>query len=87
MSEFLTQYFEGKIDFEGQKLVEQISRNTLIVASIVSFIAGFAAQSLQVLFGVFAVFVVLLSAAVIPPWPMFRRHPVQWLPAKTSNTE
>ena len=27
-----------------------------------SFIAGFAAQSLQVLFGVFAVFVVLLSA-------------------------
>ena len=56
MSEFLTQYFEGKIvslyvrplllrpttctrvchyqDFEGQKLVEQISRNTLIVASV-----------------------------------------------------
>ncbi|PIL34525.1 hypothetical protein GSI_03303 [Ganoderma sinense ZZ0214-1] len=61
MSEILQSYLEGKIDFEGQKLVEQISRNALFIATVVAFIAGFAMQSLQVLFGVFAVFVVGLS--------------------------
>ncbi|KAI0755621.1 microsomal signal peptidase subunit [Fomes fomentarius] len=85
MSDILSKYLEGKIDFEGQKTVEQLSRNTLIVATIVSFVIGFAAQSLQVLFGVFALFVVLLSAAVIPPWPAYRRHPVKWLPAQGAN--
>ncbi|TBU27435.1 microsomal signal peptidase subunit [Dichomitus squalens] len=85
MSDILQQYLEGKIDFEGQKLVEQISRNILIVATAVSFVAGFATQSLQVLFGVFAAFVVTLSLAVIPPWPAYRRHPVKWLSIKETK--
>ncbi|KAI0738156.1 microsomal signal peptidase subunit [Daedaleopsis nitida] len=85
MSDLLQKYLEGKIDFEGQKLVEQISRNVLIVATVVSFIAGFAVQSLQVLFGVFAAFVLVLSLVVIPPWPTYRRHPVTWLPARASK--
>ncbi|KAI0697211.1 microsomal signal peptidase subunit [Cerioporus squamosus] len=87
MGDILQKYLEGKIDFEGQKLVEQITRNTLIAATVVSFLAGFVSQSLRVLFGVFALFVVVLSAAVIPPWPAYRRHPVKWLPAKDTKSE
>ncbi|TFK86946.1 microsomal signal peptidase subunit [Polyporus arcularius HHB13444] len=87
MGDVLQRYLEGKIDFEGQKLVEQITRNTLIAATVVSFVVGYAAQSLRVLFGVFALFVILLSAAVIPPWPAYRRHPVKWLPVKDTKTE
>ncbi|KAI0660199.1 microsomal signal peptidase subunit, partial [Cubamyces menziesii] len=86
MSNIIQKLLEGKIDFEGQKLVEKIARDTLIVATLVSFIAGFALQSLQVTFGLFALFVVLLSIAVIPPWPMYNRHPVKWLPAKGTKT-
>ncbi|KAI1793793.1 microsomal signal peptidase subunit [Ganoderma leucocontextum] len=85
MSDILQRYLEGKIDFEGQGLVEQIARNALIVATLVSFMTGFAFQSLQVLFGVFIVFVVGLCLAVIPPWPMYRRHPVKWLPVKDAK--
>ncbi|KAH9895932.1 microsomal signal peptidase subunit [Cubamyces lactineus] len=87
MSNMIQKFLEGKIDFEGQKLVEKIARDTLIVATLVSFIAGFALQSLRVTFGLFALFVVLLSIAVIPPWPMYNRHPVKWLPAKGVKAE
>ncbi|RPD54603.1 microsomal signal peptidase subunit [Lentinus tigrinus ALCF2SS1-7] len=87
MGDILQKYLEGKIDFEGQKLVEQISRNALIAATVVSFVAGFASQSLRVLFGVFALFVIVLCAAVIPPWPAYRRHPVKWLPAKNPKDQ
>lgn len=79
--------FEGKIDFEGQKKVEQISRVTLVAATIVSFIIGFALQSLRVTFGVFAVVNIVLFLVVIPPWPMFNQHPVKWLPAKSSSKD
>ncbi|KAI9068946.1 microsomal signal peptidase subunit [Trametes sanguinea] len=87
MSTYVQNLLEGKIDFEGQKLVERISRDTLIAATVVSFIAGFATQSLRVTFGLFALFVIVLSAAVIPPWPMYNRHPVKWLPAKETKAE
>ncbi len=29
----------------------------------------------------------LSSQAVLPPWPMFNRHPVVWLPAKDTKSE
>ncbi|KAI0354422.1 microsomal signal peptidase subunit [Trametes cingulata] len=87
MSEFVQKLVEGKIDFEGQKLVERIARDALIAATAVSFVAGFALQSLRVTFGLFALFVVVLSIVVIPPWPMYNRHPVTWLPVKETKAE
>ncbi|KAI0773155.1 microsomal signal peptidase subunit [Trametes elegans] len=81
MSAYLQKLVEGKIDFEGQKLVERIARDTLIAATVISFLAGFALQSIRVTFGLFALFVVALSIAVVPPWPAYNRHPVKWLPA------
>ncbi|KAI0631456.1 microsomal signal peptidase subunit, partial [Trametes polyzona] len=86
MSDVLQKLIEGKIDFEGQKLVERIARDTLIAATVISFVVGFALQSLRVTFGLFALFVVVLTLVVIPPWPMFNRHPVTWLPAKETKS-
>ncbi|KAI0821803.1 hypothetical protein BC628DRAFT_1393734 [Trametes gibbosa] len=116
MSEFLQKLVEGKIDFEGQKRVERIARDTLIASTAISFLAGFALQSLRVTFGLFALSVIVLSLcrrcpavapfirfcpmsclnapltptssqAVVPPWPVYNRHPVAWLPAKETKTE
>ncbi|KAJ7102925.1 microsomal signal peptidase [Mycena epipterygia] len=80
MSSFLQQFTEGKIDFVGQQQVEQISRVWLIGSTIISFIIGFALQSLQLTFGIFGTSTVLLALFVLPPWPVFNRHPTEWLP-------
>ncbi|OBZ72948.1 hypothetical protein A0H81_06826 [Grifola frondosa] len=47
MNDYFQQIIEGKIDFEGQKVVERIVKTTLISATAVSFILGFASQSLR----------------------------------------
>ncbi|KAJ7689032.1 microsomal signal peptidase 12kDa subunit [Mycena rosella] len=77
---FLQEFTEGKIDFVGQQQVDQISRIWLIGSTVISFIVGFALQSLQITFGIFGASTVLLALLVVPPWPMFNRHPTKWLP-------
>ncbi|OCH90368.1 microsomal signal peptidase 12 kDa subunit [Obba rivulosa] len=71
---------EARIDFEGQKLVEQIVRLWLILATVLAFALGFGLQSLRITFGTLGVSLIGLSLVILPPWPMYNRHPVQWLP-------
>ncbi|KAK7028396.1 signal peptidase complex subunit 1 [Favolaschia claudopus] len=85
MSSFLQELTEGKIDFVGQQQVELISRVWLIGSTILSFVLGFAAQNLQVTFGFFGVSTLLLALIVLPPWPMFNRHPTQWLAVRSKS--
>ncbi|KAF8466104.1 hypothetical protein DFH94DRAFT_698604 [Russula ochroleuca] len=56
----LRQYLEGKIDFEGQKLVERITHFATIELAVFSFFLGFLFQSIQVTFVTFG-----LGAAAI----------------------
>ncbi|KAF8579142.1 microsomal signal peptidase [Ramaria rubella] len=85
MNAQLQQLFEGKIDFEGQKLVDQITRYVLISSTIFSFLAGVISQSLRISFGVFSFGTLLLVLIVVPPWPLFNRHPVKWLPVREES--
>ncbi|EIM84722.1 uncharacterized protein STEHIDRAFT_158438 [Stereum hirsutum FP-91666 SS1] len=71
---------EGKIDFEGQKLVEQVSRNALLAITSLSYIIGLVSQSLTLTFGSFGVGTLILLVVALPQWPMYNRNPVQWLP-------
>jgi len=74
---------EGRIDFAGQKSVESIVKIVLAVSTVVSFILGFAFQDLRVTFGILTLSTVTLTLVVLPPWPMFNRHPVKWLPVES----
>jgi len=78
----LLQYFEGKIDFEGQKLVERIAHYALIELAIFAFFIGFLIQSIQLTFVVFGFGGVAVLMLIIPPWPVFNQNPVTWLPRK-----
>ncbi|KII84893.1 hypothetical protein PLICRDRAFT_57401 [Plicaturopsis crispa FD-325 SS-3] len=78
---FVHEALEGKIDFEGQQLVDQIARNGLIGITATSFLTGFALQSLRVAFGVLGLGFVVILVAVVPPWSIYNSSPVQWLPA------
>ncbi|EIN06533.1 microsomal signal peptidase [Punctularia strigosozonata HHB-11173 SS5] len=79
MQDALQELIDGKIDFEGQKTVEHIAKVALIALTVVSFIIGFALQSLRITFGVFGIGSLAVMLVVVPPWPSFNRHPVQWL--------
>ncbi|KAG1792307.1 microsomal signal peptidase 12 kDa subunit [Suillus plorans] len=70
---------EGRIDFKGQKTADDIVRVVLITSTFLSFIIGFAFSSLMITMSTFALCTVALSLVVLPPWPMFNRHPVTWL--------
>ncbi|KAF5319635.1 hypothetical protein D9619_008685 [Psilocybe cf. subviscida] len=85
MSASLSELAEGKIDFEGQHLVELIAKVTLVGSSMVAFCIGFTLGDIRVTFGIMAVATVLLAAVVLPPWPMFNRHPVKWLTPKAKK--
>ncbi|KAJ7140052.1 microsomal signal peptidase [Mycena crocata] len=87
MSSFLQELTEGKIDFVGQQRVDQISRVWLIGSTIISFIVGFALQSLQMTFAIFGGSTLLMALLVVPPWPMFNRHPTQWLPVRSASKQ
>lgn len=78
---FIQKLTEGKIDFVGQQLVETFIKLILVIATIVSFLAGLAAQSLSLTFGIFGASTFVLALIVVPPWPMYNRYPPQWLPA------
>lgn len=76
----------------------------LISPQIISFILGFALQSIQVTFVTFGISTLLLSLVsgesvltsahhsdphqvIVPPWPMYNRHPVVFLAAKPEVQE
>ncbi|KAN0133577.1 microsomal signal peptidase 12 kDa subunit [Lactarius tabidus] len=78
----LQQYLEGKIDFEGQRLVERISHYAVIELAIFAFFLGFMFQSIRVTFMVLGLGVGVVFVSVVPPWSIYNQHPISWLPSK-----
>ncbi|CAE6438549.1 unnamed protein product [Rhizoctonia solani] len=82
MSAQIQAIIDGKIDFEGQELVETSMRYALAGATAFSFIAGYATQSLQICFGSFGLTVLAVMLAFVPPWPFLNRNPPKWRKAQ-----
>ncbi|KAJ8409325.1 hypothetical protein AAFF_G00235230 [Aldrovandia affinis] len=69
------------MDYNGQKLAEQIFQGIILVSAVLGFIYGLVVEQ----FG-WTVYIVLAGFAVsclltLPPWPMYRRNPLTWHPA------
>ncbi|KAL1935908.1 hypothetical protein VTP01DRAFT_42 [Rhizomucor pusillus] len=71
---------ECTIDFEGQHLADRLTHGIVGTSAVVGFVAGYATQSLQTTMLVFAGALGLAALLVLPPWPMYNRHPQKWLP-------
>ncbi|XP_010140000.1 PREDICTED: signal peptidase complex subunit 1 [Buceros rhinoceros silvestris] len=74
-------------DYKGQKLAEQIFQGIILVSAIIGFIYGYITEQ----FG-WTVYIVMAGFALsclltLPPWPMYRRNPLKWLPVQESGTE
>ncbi|KAJ3024314.1 UNVERIFIED_CONTAM: hypothetical protein HDU68_008247 [Siphonaria sp. JEL0065] len=72
-------------DFRGQILVERIFQVSLTVFGIVSFFAGYFSESLKLLVGINVVGLLLTMIIAVPPWPMYRIHPVKWQAARKKS--
>ncbi|XP_004411523.1 PREDICTED: signal peptidase complex subunit 1 [Odobenus rosmarus divergens] len=76
-----------QMDYKGQKLAEQMFQGIILSSAIVGFIYGYVAEQ----FG-WTVYIVMAGFAfscllTLPPWPIYRRHPLKWLPVQDSGSE
>ncbi|KAG9285886.1 hypothetical protein G9A89_013311 [Geosiphon pyriformis] len=78
----MAEWLEWNIDFEGQKLAEYVYQITVVTFAAIGFGVGFYLQSLEITLQIYAIGVVLSALLVLPPWPFYNSHPVQWLAEK-----
>ncbi|KAI9591313.1 signal peptidase complex, spc12 subunit [Syncephalis fuscata] len=79
------QWIDGEIDFEGQKLSEQLSQQLLMLNIVISFAYGYWIQSVGSMLIVYAIGYVITLFVCAPTWSFYTRNPVQWLPASTAS--
>ncbi|KAH8149857.1 uncharacterized protein LAJ45_06009 [Morchella importuna] len=78
----LQNVIDGFIDFEGQRLAEQLTTVLLGLAGIVAFLVGFVMKDLSYTVWIGLGGTALTVLAVVPPWPMYNRNGLKWLPVE-----
>ncbi|KAF5741158.1 Microsomal signal peptidase 12 kDa subunit (SPC12) [Tripterygium wilfordii] len=68
-----------EMDWQGQKLSEQLMQIILLTFAVVAFVTGFVTGSFQMMILIYAGGVVLTTLITVPNWPFFNRHPLNWL--------
>ncbi|KAF3629402.1 putative signal peptidase complex subunit 1 [Capsicum annuum] len=68
-----------KMDWQGQKLVEQLMQILLVSFAVVAFLTGYVLGSFQTMLLTYAGGVVFTALVTIPNWPFFNRNPLNWL--------
>ncbi|KAJ9169343.1 hypothetical protein P3X46_017547 [Hevea brasiliensis] len=67
------------MDWQGQKIAEQLMQIMLIVFAVVAFSVGYVMGSFQMMIQIYAGGVVLTTLVTVPNWPWFNRYFLQWL--------
>jgi signal peptidase complex subunit 1 len=80
----LQDLLEGQIDFDGQRLAERTSTAILTLSSVVAFIVGFIHQDIYLIMWIGLAGTALAMLLVVPPWPIYNKHPQPWLGSKAA---
>ncbi|KAK2636773.1 hypothetical protein Ddye_031565 [Dipteronia dyeriana] len=67
------------MDWQGQKLAEQLMQILLLAFAVVGFGGGYILGSFQMMVLIYASGVVLTTLITVPNWPFFNRNPLKWL--------
>ncbi|CAO2828997.1 unnamed protein product [Amaranthus hypochondriacus] len=67
------------MDWQGQKMAELWMQILLLVSAVIAFATGYTLGSFQLMILIYAGGVVLTALIIIPNWPWFNRHPLNWL--------
>lgn len=60
-------------------MAEQWMQILLLVSAVVAFVTGYVLGSFRLMVLIYAGGVVLTSLIIVPNWPWFNRHPLNWL--------
>ncbi|XP_057484796.1 signal peptidase complex subunit 1-like [Actinidia eriantha] len=67
------------MDWQGQKLAEQLMQILLLAFAVVAFATGYAFGSFQTMLLTYTSGVVVTALITVPNWPFFNRHHLKWL--------
>lgn len=67
------------MDWQGQKLAEQLVQILLLAFAAAAFATGYALGSFQTMLLTYASGVIITTLITVPNWPFFNRHPLKWL--------
>jgi signal peptidase complex subunit 1 len=73
------------MDWQGQKLAEEIMQWGVLAAAIVAFLCGYFTSSFKVMLVVYGVLILIVLVLVVPDWPFFNKNPLQWLDPKLAQ--
>ncbi|KAJ0252401.1 Uncharacterized protein HA466_0131950 [Hirschfeldia incana] len=68
-----------EMDWQGQKLAEQLMQILLLIAAVVAFVVGYTTASFRTMMLIYAGGVGVTTLITVPNWPFFNRHPLKWL--------
>lgn len=69
-------------DFDGQARAERLSRTIITLFGIVGLIWGGIIQQFSQTVYILAAGFVLALLVTVPPWPIYRRKPLNWQKAR-----
>ncbi|KAM7362178.1 signal peptidase complex subunit Spase12 [Cochliomyia hominivorax] len=75
------------MDFVGQYKAEKYSRFIITLFGIVGLIWGAIIQQFSQTVYILGAGFVLASLLTIPPWPMFRRNPLNWQKPRPESSD
>nr|AAY66916.1 microsomal signal peptidase 12 kDa subunit-like [Ixodes scapularis] len=66
------------MDFEGQKRAEKIFQTVIVIFAVLGLAWGYAVQQFSYTVLTLGAGFVLSCLLTLPPWPVYRRHPLPW---------
>lgn len=68
------------MDFKGQAFAETVMMRLLELFGAMAFLIGYSQEDYMLMVKIMGLGLAVTSILVLPPWPVFRRHPIAWLP-------
>merc|ERR1711939_281758 len=75
-------FVDGQIDFEGQKLSEQLYMALITATGFFAFTLGFMTQNVYTALYIGLGGTALAFLVTVPHWPYFNQNPARFLPSQ-----